>query len=337
MTTRQRPPTMHDVAQRAGVSQTTVSFVVNGRTDIIISDETKERVLAAVRELDYRPNAMARGLRSNKSQLIGLISDEIATTVHAVQIVLGAQNAAWDRGKLLLMVNTTSNEEIKTAAVRIMLEHQVESIIYATMYHRVASPPAVLRNVPCVLLDCFTPDHSLPSVVPNEVQGGRTATEALIRKGHRRIGFVNNIDPIPATFGRLTGYREALASYDLPFDESLTRRAQSDSSGGYDAATELMQLPDPPTAIFCFNDRMAMGAYDALRKAGRSIPDDVAVIGFDDEEMISAHLYPPLTTVRLPHYEMGEWAVTFLAEHDDAPLPPVQHVIDCPLVNRASV
>ena len=109
MTTRQRPPTMHDVAERAGVSQTTVSFVVNDRTDIIISDETKERVRAAVRELDYRPNAMARGLRSNKSQLIGLISDEIATTVHAVQIVLGAQNAAWERGKLLLkdLANTS--------------------------------------------------------------------------------------------------------------------------------------------------------------------------------------------------------------------------------------
>jgi LacI family transcriptional regulator len=269
--------------------------------------------------------------------LIGLISDEIATTVHAVQIVLGAQNAAWDRGKLLLMVNTASNDEIKTAAVRIMLEHQVESIIYATMYHRVASPPAVLRNVPCVLLDCFTPDRSLPSVVPNEVQGGRTATEALIRKGHRRIGFINNIDAIPATFGRLAGYREALASHGLTFDESLIRRAQSDSNGGYDGATALMQLSEPPTAIFCFNDRMAMGAYDALRKAGLSIPDDVAVIGFDDEQLIAAHLYPPLTTVRLPHYEMGEWAVNFLSEHDNVSLPPVQQLIDCPLVNRASV
>jgi LacI family transcriptional regulator len=328
---------MHDVAQRAGVSQTTVSFVVNGRTDIIISDETKERVLAAVKELDYRPNAIARSLRSSKSQLIGLISDEIATTVHAVQIVLGAQKAAWNLGKLLLMINTARNEEIKTAAVRTMLEHQVESIIYATMYHRVANSPAGLRNVPSVMVDCFTPDHSLPSVVPNEVQGGRTATEALIQRGHRRIGFINNIDAIPATFGRLAGYREALTAHDLAFNESFVQRAQSDSGGGYDGATALMQLSEPPTAIFCFNDRMAMGAYDALRKAGRSIPDDVAVIGFDDEELISAHLYPPLTTVRLPHYEMGEWAVNFLAQYGDAPLPPVQHLIDCPLVNRASV
>ena len=97
-----------------------------------------------------------------------------------------------------------------------------------------------------------------------------------------------------------------------------------------------MQEPDPPTAIFCFNDRMAMGAYDALRKLGRSIPDDVAVVGFDNEELIAAHLYPPLTTVRLPHYEMGLWAVNFLEEHAGADAPSTQHVIECPLIERAS-
>lgn len=149
--------------------------------------------------------------------------------------------------------------------------------------------------------------------MPDEVQGGRTATEAFILKGHRRIGFINNIDAIPtSTFGRLAGYQEVLASYGLAYDERLVQRMQSNSGGGYDGAQALMQLPDPPTAIFCFNDRMAMGAYDAVRKIGRSIPEDVAIIGFDDEEMISAHLYPPLTTVQLPHYEMGQWAIDFL-------------------------
>lgn len=337
MTTRERPPTMHDVAERAAVSQTTVSFVINGRDDYSISDETKERVWAAVRELNYRPNAMARGLRSNQSQLIGLISDEIATTVHAVQMVLGAQDAAWEQDKLLLVVNTGGNEEIKNRAVRIMLEHQVSSIIYATMFHRPARPPAALRTVPCVMLDCYDQERAFPSVVPNEVQGGRTATETLIQAGHRRIAFINNVDPIPATFGRLAGYREALALHGLPDDDSLVVHAPSDSGGGFLGASTLMQLPTPPTAIFCFSDAMAMGAYDALRKLGHSIPDDVAVIGFDNIELIAAHLYPPLTTVRLPHYEMGQWAVNFLTEHGDTIPPPVQHLVDCPLVSRASV
>jgi LacI family transcriptional regulator len=328
---------MHDVAQRAGVSQSTVSFVINNRTDIGISDETKERVLKAVRELDYRPNAMARGLRSSKSQLIGLISDEIAATPYAVQIISGAQDAAWELDQVLLVINTGGNKEIKDRAVRTMIDHQVESIVYATMYHRAVNPPDRLRHVPCVLLNCFAPDRSFPSVVPDEVQGGRTATEALILKGHRRIGFINNIDAIPATFGRLAGYQEVLASYGLAYDERLVQRMQSDSGGGYDGAQALMQLPDPPTAIFCFNDRMAMGAYDAVRKIGRSIPEDVAIIGFDDEEMISAHLYPPLTTVQLPHYEMGQWAIDFLSTHSGATLPPVQHLMDCPLISRASI
>jgi LacI family transcriptional regulator len=286
---------MHDVAQRAGVSQSTVSFVINNRTDIGISDETKERVLKAVRELDYRPNAMARGLRSSKSQLIGLISDEIAATPYAVQIISGAQDAAWELDQVLLVINTGGKQGDQGHGPSVsMLDHQVESIVYATMYHRAVSPPDRLRHAPCVLLNCFAPDRSLPSVVPDEAQGGRTATEALILKGHRRIGFINNIDAIPATFGRLAGYQEVLASYGLAYDERLVQRMPSDSGGGYDGAQALMQLPDPPTAIFCFNDRMAMGAYDAVRKLGRSIPEDVAVIGFDDEEMISAHLYPPL-------------------------------------------
>lgn len=331
-----RPPTMHDVAQRAGVSQTTVSFVINDRTDISISDETKERVREAVRELDYRPNAMARSLRSSKSQLIGFISDEIATTVHAVQIVRGAQDAAWDQDKLLLVVNTGGNQQIKNAAVRIMLEHQVDSIIYATMYHRIARPPAPLHGVPCVLVDCYAEDGSYPSVVPDEVQGGRTATETLLKKGHSRVGFLNNIDPIPANFGRLNGYRAALAAAGLPFDANLVTRSISSAAGGYEATLALMQQTDPPTAIFCFNDRMAMGAYDALRKLGRSVPDDTAVVGFDNEENIAAHLYPALTTVGLPHYEMGQWAVNFIEEHAGSVLPPIHHTMECPLVERAS-
>jgi LacI family transcriptional regulator len=220
-----------------------------------------------------------------------------------------------------------------------LLERQVDGLIYATMYHRPVSLPRAIRQVPVVLLDCYVEDRSLPSVVPDEVQGGRTATEALLQKGHRRIGFINNVDPIPATFGRLEGYKQALAAHDVPFDRRMVCAQISDGAGGYQGAMELMQRPDPPTALFCFSDTIAMGAYDALRKLGLAIPDDVAVVGFDNLELIAAHLYPPLSTLELPHYAMGQWAVQYLLDHADSASDPapMQQKLACPFISRSSV
>jgi LacI family transcriptional regulator len=174
------------------------------------------------------------------------------------------------------------------------------------------------------------------------VQGGRTATEILLQKGHRRVGFINNIDPIPATFGRLEGYKQALASLDIPFDPALVRSARSDAAGAYDCALELMELPERPTALFCFSDTMAMGAYDALHKLGLRIPEDVAIVGFDNLELIAAQLHPALSTMALPHYEMGRWAVKYLLEHADQTddihtLEPAQERLTCPFVERLSI
>ena len=188
---------------------------------------------------------------------------------------------------------------------------------------------------------CIRDSASLPSVVPDEVDGGRRATELLLARGHRRIGFINNFDPVPATLGRLAGYKQALAAYGLPFDERLVVEGESLARGGHDCALELMQRPERPTALFCFNDRMAMGAYDALRKLGLSIPDDVAVMGFDNQEIVAAHLYPALTTMELPHYQMGQWAIgellRLIAHGEPADAPPVQHKIACPVIERDSV
>jgi LacI family transcriptional regulator, galactose operon repressor len=330
---------MYDVARLAKVSQTTVSFVVNDVADSNIPQETKDRVWAAVRELGWRPNALARGLTLQRSHTIGFISDEIATTPHAGKTIQGAQDAAWATNKLLLVINTERNAAIEHDAVEMLLERQVDGLIYATMYHRPVSLPRAIRQVPVVLLDCYVEDRSLPSVVPDEVQGGYTATEALLQKGHRRIGFINNIDSIPATFGRLEGYKQALAAHDVPFDPTLVCPQVSDAAGGYQGTMELMQRPDRPTALFCFTDIVAMGAYDALRKLGLAIPDDVAVIGFDNLELIAAHLYPPLSTLELPHYAMGQWAVQYLLEHaDSASTPaPVQQKLACPFISRSSI
>jgi LacI family transcriptional regulator len=209
-------------------------------------------------------------------------------------------------------------------------------VIYATMYHRPVAVPPTLAQVPTVLLDCFDTDGALPSVVPDEEQGGYTATAALIKRGHRRIGFINYEGPVPATDGRLQGYQAALAANGIAFDKTLVVAGPSNSAGGYHAALELMNLRKRPTALFCFNDSTAMGAYDALRKLGLSIPGDVAVVGFDNHELLADQLYPPLASMELPHYEMGQWAVEYLLAHGDNP-PPVQHRIACRFVERPSL
>lgn len=332
---------MQDVAQRAGVSQSTVSFVINATPGITIAEETKQRIMLAVSELGYRPNAIAQNLRTRRSDSIGFITDGIAITPHAGRIFEGAQDAAWESGKVLLLVNTKGQEDLERAAANMLLERQVEGLIYATVYHHAVNLVPDLGGIPTVLLDCFVPDHSLPSVVPDEVQGGYYATHTLIQAGHRRIGFLNNVDPIPATSGRQEGYRRALVEAGLTFDPALTRREFSDQGGGYRSALDLLQASgaERPTALFCFNDRMAMGAYDALRQLGLRIPQDMAVVGFDNQEIISAGLNPPLSTMALPHYEMGAWAVKYLTEIGPGPAPPhtVQHRIACSYVRRSSV
>ncbi|MEF3274608.1 MAG: LacI family DNA-binding transcriptional regulator [Chloroflexus sp.] len=329
---------MYDVARLAGVSQTTVSFVVNNVASAAISQETRDRVWAAIHALGWRPNAMARGLRTRHSQTLGLISDEVVTSPYAVRMILGAQEKAWAGSQMLLVVNTSGQRDIEQTALQFMLERRVEGLLYATMYHHEVEPPPEVRLVPTVLLNCFVADRSLPAIVPDELQGGYTATEALIQRGHRRIAFINETIPMPALFGRLEGYRQALANYGLPFDPTLVRHCHSNAQDTFAVTRELLELPDRPTAIFCFNDKMAMGAYDAIKRVGLRIPQDVAVIGFDNLELIAAQLYPPLTTVALPHYEMGQRAVELLQTlAAGEQLPPTQHFIPCPLIERASI
>lgn len=336
---RKKRPSMKDVAARAGVSRTTVSFVLNGR-EMNIPEATQRRVWDAVEALGYRPNTLARSLRAQRSHTIGFISDEIGTTPYAGEILQGAQDLAWEHETLLLSVNTSSREALKRTAVNMLLDRQVDGIIYAAMYHRAVHPPKNITDVPVVLLDCYVDDRSLPSVVPDEVKGGYEATHHLLEKGHRRIGFLCDGSGVPAAVGRLDGYQQALAAYGVAFDPALvTYSDTSVQAGGFRDAHTLMQLDEPPTALFCFNDRMAMGAYDALRERGYTVPDDVAVVGFDNQELIAAHLHPSLTTMQLPHYAMGQWAVQHLLQLIDGATPtgpPIQHMLDCPLVERAS-
>jgi LacI family transcriptional regulator len=330
-----------DVAAAAGVSVTTVSHILNEVEGKRINPETRQRVLDTAQRLGYAPNDLARGLRLKRSNTIGFVSDQIATTPHAGRIILGAQEEAAKHGLLLLMLNTGGDPELERREIDLLLQRQVDGVLYASMYHRVVEVPERLRSVPTVLLDARSNDPAVPSVVPDEVRGGWTAVSELVRHGHRRIGFINNVDDIPATHGRLEGYRRALVEAGIDEDPRLVVSEISDAAGGYRAALGLLGATPRPTALFCFADRMAMGVYHAAAQLGLSIPADLSVIGFDNQELICDGMFPGLTTVALPHYEMGARAVAQLLALTSAPDrgtgPAAQEMLPCPLVARASV
>ncbi|MFD3482952.1 LacI family DNA-binding transcriptional regulator [Streptomyces sp. NPDC058665] len=330
---------MQDVATRAGVSLTTASFAINDNGASKVSAETRRRVLEVADELGYRPNAMAQNLSRARSSFIGLITDSVATTPFAGDMIRGVQDAARARGYVMLMANTESDPQASRDVISTMLDHQVHGVIYSTWYHRQVSVPTELSGLPVVLANCYARGDHVQSFVPDEAGGGRAATDVLIAGGHRRIAFINSALPAPATTGRLRGYREALRAAGIRFDKNLVLTTTPEQEGGYDAGMQLLDLNPRPTAVFCYNDRVAMGLYDALRTHGLHIPRDMAVVGFDNQEVIAAHLRPALTTVALPHYELGHRSLNWLIEASSTAgeVPsPTRTRVACPVIERFS-
>lgn len=335
---RRRRARMSDVAKAAGVSTTTVSLVLNDKAGSSIPDITKERVFEASRALGYRTNAVARNLRRQSSETIGLISDTIASTPYAGLMVRGADQMAASAGMTLMIINTERDPDVEARAIDSLLARRVDALIYATMWHQVVEPPAELKEIPSVLLDARSDDPADSWVVPDEEFGGYTATSHLIEHGHRRIGYIHEHNVYPAQPERFAGYRRALAEHGIEFDPELVAVDLNDPFGGTAAAAVLLDLPEPPTAIQCYTDRMAMGAYRAIRRAGLRVPDDISVIGFDNQDQIAPWLDPPLTTMQLPHEAMGRWAVEHLLRVLSGEAEgPRQQRLECPLVVRDSV
>lgn len=304
-----------DVAREAGVSLTTVSHALNDSLNGRVNAETRERIKEVARRLNYHPNRLARGLRTNSSGMIGLLTEEIATTPHAGRIILGAQEAASRHNLTLAIINAAlqADADERRNDVVALLDRHVDGIIYATVYHDTVTPPQELLSVPAVLIGATDRTGKLPSVVPDERQGAADAVRDLLAVGHRRIAFLNGCEDVPATRGRLLGYHDAMAEAGVPVDPRLQAEVESEARGGYAGTVRLLEQGGDPTAIFAYNDRMAMGVYRALAERRRRIPQDVSVIGFDDQAPIPESLFPGLTTVALPHYEMGAWAVETLA------------------------
>ena len=329
---------MHDVAAAAGVSQATVSLVLNSASGSRFSEETRKRVRDAVNRLGYRTNAHAKVLREGVAGMIGFIGDSVASSPFAGAIIEGAQQRAWEDGLLLLTVNTGGDKELETASLDTMLSYKVAGVVYGAMYHRRLEVPEALAGVPSVVLNSQDRAGRIQSVAPDEVRGGYVATRRLLEAGHSRVGLIN-IETLesglPAAVGRYEGYTRALEEAGLALDRAVIRFGAGNEEDGFRYAMELMTAAKPPTAIFCANDRTAWGAYQAVSELRLSVPGDVSIVGFDNQSTLAPHLRPGLTTLELPFVAMGRRAVDLILQGAE-PDGRVE-LMECPLIERNSV
>ncbi|MGL4311321.1 MAG: LacI family DNA-binding transcriptional regulator [Paracoccaceae bacterium] len=343
----QRRVTMTDVARVAGCSQATVSFVLNKAPGVKISEDMRAKVIEAARALNYAVTSLAHldegeaatGNADAKTGFVGFVVDQLATSPEAVVAIDGARHATLEKGEMIWVAQTMNDPEMEQKSIRTMIAKGATALIYMTIFTREVVLPDWLRNLdqPVVLLNCYTRDQTHPAVVPAEVAGGHRATRHLIDVGHRRIATITGEPWMEAARDRLKGYRKALTAAGVTPDPALVVEGNWSASSGYDATRRLLSLAERPTAIFCQNDRMAIGCYEALKEAGLDIPNDMSVVGYDDEE-ISRHLHPQLTTLVLPQRAMGVWAVENLALEatNDAKRHPVVK-LEGQLIERQSV
>jgi len=305
---------LKDIARELGVSVATVSRALADSPDV--SAETKERVWATAEALEYLPNLMARSLRSRRSKVVGVIVENVSHEFGA-QIVRGIHDQLVRSDYQMLLSSLAGSADDEQAAIETLRERSVDGLILADAVHHLADGPApelTTSQVPLVYINRRMAQAGGASYVePDDVHGGYVATEHLIGHGHRWIAYIAGPPAWQPSWDRLDGYRRALADYGLPYDESLVAWGDWGLESGRAATHELLDRPGPPSAIFAANDVMAAGAIDAGRERGLTLPDDLALVGYDGREM-SRYLRPALTTVTKPTYELGRTAVGLLID-----------------------
>ena len=334
-----KPVGIGDVARAASVSITTVSHALRGHGQVAKS--TRERVCQVAAELGYVPNRFASALRGRRSHTLGFVTDDIATAPFATRMVLGAQDAASERNQLLVLVNSNNDRDTESRQISGLLAARIDAIVYARMSHLEASVlPAELNGIPTALIDTTDERGIIPSIAPDEQQIGRLATQTLLAAGHTRIAHLTVSQPGRGSTGRLAGYTDTMRAAGLQ-PRVFTGSDPGTAAVGREAfAAMLAAGAHDVTAVFAFNDPMAMGIFQSAIQAGISIPNDLSAIGVDNFEPVAAALLPGLTTVSLPHYEMGGWGVrTALAQLEATAPPdfPVRTRIPGTLVTRESV
>lgn len=328
-----RRVTMKDVARAAGVSQPTVSFVLNDRRDVSVADETRVRVIQAAKDLDFQPNRAAQALRSNRSYTVGVIADRVVSQPYAGRIITGIQRAVQDAGYVCFVVETEQTPDGGKAAVENLVRQGVAGLIYAAPGPEIVYPIDVPDGTRVVFVNCFPETDTTAAVVlADEYRGGRDAAMAVFESGHRDVVFLGGPEDDFACRERVRGLFDAAAEAGVDPSGIRFEYGNYQVGSGYELATSALE-EGHPSVFVCGNDRMAVGAMMAAQARGLSCPRDISIVGFDDQPDLADQMHPSLTTVALPHERMGFEAAMLLLEGR----APVRHIVSCRFIPRQSL
>ncbi len=318
------PITIEDVAERASVSKATVSRVLNGRGGV--SEQLRQRVVAAISELGYQPDRSARRLRGTTSEVLGIIIPDIQNP-YFTSVVRGIEDLAYNHQLNVLLGNTDDDPRKQDAYLRVMMAERVAGLILAPSFGIAPEPLQQLAHhgTPIVLIDRSVARLPFDTVVVDNVQGAYEGTRHLIELGYQRIGFVGGDLELSPGRERHAGYRQALLDGGMAVDPALVQIDHFKIESGQRLTHRLLETTPRPDAIFSANNLLSMGVLMALREAGVRVPDDIALVGFDDLPW-AAELFSPLTAVAQPTYEVGQEAVRILLQRRSDPAAPVRTV-----------
>lgn len=294
----------------AGVSTSTVSHVIN--KDRFVSDAIREKVEAAIKGLNYAPSALARSLKINQTRTIGMLITASSNPFYS-ELVRGVERSCFERGYSLVLCNTEGDEQRMNRNLETLMQKRVDGLLLLCTETHQPSQEILQRypSVPTVMMDWAPFDGDSDLIQDNSLLGGDMATQYLIGKGHTHIACITgSLDKTPARL-RLEGYRAAMANAGLTVREGDEITGNFEFGGGFEAMQTLLALKERPPAVFICNDAMAVGAYQALYQAGLKVPEDMAIVGYDDIEL-ARYMTPPLTTIHQPKDELGELAIDVL-------------------------
>ncbi|MFY9135520.1 MAG: LacI family DNA-binding transcriptional regulator [Bacillota bacterium] len=302
-------PTITDVARKAGVSTSTVSHVINETR--YVSDQVKQRVHAAMKDLNYQPNVIARSLRTRETQTVGVVVSDI-TNPFFTNIVRAIEDEVLKQGYNIILCDTDEKPEREQVYLRLLMGRRVDGLIVAPSSGNAdLLQLAIESGYPTVLLDRSIPGLDADVVLSDNEGGAFDAVSYLVGIGHRRIGIIAGRLEVSTGTDRMAGYVRAIKAHGIPVDESLIEVAQFKREIAYEKTREMLARPEPPTALFVCNNAMTAGAMAAVKAAGKKVPKDISVVGFDDSEW-AALMDPPLTVVAQPIVELGTRAAQLL-------------------------